>query len=52
MAQKTFFEVCRRQPDAAEATTIQNLASNFVSKGYKLKRLFEETAVQPGCLGN
>ncbi|HEX4924571.1 MAG TPA: hypothetical protein VFV50_10810 [Bdellovibrionales bacterium] len=51
MAQTVYTEVCRRKPEASEAKVIEDLANKFQSSGYKLKTLFEEVAILPGCSG-
>ncbi len=53
MVNRVFTEVCKRAPDnVSEAPLIKSLASEFESKGYNLRDLFEEVSVQPACLGS
>lgn len=52
MAQRVFRKLCAREPLAVEASTINTLADQFVASGFKLKGLFENTAILPACLGN
>lgn len=52
MAKRVFRKVCAREALPVENATINTLADQFVSGGYKLKSLFENTAILPTCLGN
>lgn len=51
MAKTAFIEVCRRQPRDSEASLLSSLTDDFISHGYKMKRLIEKAAVVPACLG-
>lgn len=52
MAKRVFRKLCARNPLPVEDATINTLADQFVSGGFKLKSLFEKTAILPACLGN
>lgn len=52
MAKRVFRKLCAREALPVEASTINTLADQFVAGGYKLKSLFENTAILPACLGN
>jgi hypothetical protein len=55
MTQRVFKEVCRRDPveaELAQGGTVDKLAHDFEGNGYKLRRLFEMAAIEPGCLGS
>jgi len=52
MAKRVFRKLCARNPLPVEDATINSLADHFCSGGYKLKSLFEKTAILPACLGN
>ena len=47
MIKRVFTEVCRKAPDPQQ---VQALSGDFESGGYKLRRLFENVAVSPGCI--
>lgn len=51
MAKRVFKKVCARAAGAADTATIGTLADQFIAGGYKLKSLFENAAILPGCLG-
>lgn len=50
MVKKVFSQVCNRDILPSETATVDKLAESFEKGGYKLKALFEETAVLPTCL--
>lgn len=53
MAERAFREICGRDASAEErASHIAEVARNFEAGGYKLRRLFEEVAILPGCLSD
>lgn len=52
MAKRVFTELCKRSPASFEQSFISQMATRFEAGGYKLKKLFEQVAVQPECLGN
>ncbi len=55
MTQRVFKEVCRRDPveaELAQGGAVDRLAHDFEGNGYKLRRLFELAAIEPGCLGS
>ena len=50
MVKRVFADLCGRTPDETERDTIQRLAKGFEDGGYKIRALFEETAITPGCV--
>lgn len=50
MTKKIFSKLCRRTPSADDAKAISALATAFEKDGYKLRSLFEQIAVTPGCI--
>src|SRR5262249_42534089 len=49
MAKRVFKKICRRDPVSAEMQALSAMGEKFESSGYRLRWLFEETAIQPGC---
>jgi hypothetical protein len=52
MARTAFKNLCRRPPTDTEAPLISALASDFQASNYSFRRLFEQVAVTPPCLGD
>ena len=51
MVQRVFKEVCKREPQSGESEAVAKLAQGFESEGFKLRKLFENVALTPACLG-
>ncbi len=51
MTKKVYRELCRRPVASFETSMVESMAQSFESSGYKLKKLFEDIAVRPECLG-
>ena len=51
MAFKAFTSVCQRQPLAKDFAVLNVAARNFEKNNFNLKKLFQEIAVQPACIG-
>lgn len=50
MTRKVFRQVCNRELQDSEESLAVKLASDFEKQGYRLRTLFEGTAVVPQCL--
>ncbi len=51
MVKKVYRELCRRPVANFEQGMVDNLSQTFESDGYNLKKLFENIAVRPECIG-
>ncbi len=51
-AKRVFTQVCLRPPTAEDDGSLATLADGFEADGYRMRRLFEKTAVLPQCLGS
>ncbi len=51
MAKRTYADVCRKKASEIDQNTVKAIAEAFVSSGYKIKTLFEQSAIRQDCLG-
>jgi hypothetical protein len=51
MAQRVFTQVCGRAVQPSDQATLKSLGENFAKNGFDLKKLFQETAIRPECMG-
>lgn len=52
MATRAFNAMCKHPPTSEDQTWVNALATDFQKNGYKLRRLFEQAAMIPSCLGD
>jgi len=52
MTTRAFAAVCQRNPEPRDNAALRVAASNFEKNGFNLKKLFQEVAVLPACLGD
>ena len=52
MATRVFAQVCQREVTTQDQKDILAVSQKFGSTGYNLKRLFQDVAVLPSCVGN
>lgn len=51
MVRRSFREVCKRDPHSSDEEAIHEITEQFEKENYNLKRLFQEVAISPSCLG-
>jgi hypothetical protein len=51
MATRVYTQVCKRAPSSSETTMLNAAATDFASKNYNLKYLFEKIVTTKECLG-
>jgi hypothetical protein len=51
MTSRVFTAVCQRPPQPQDKAVLQVVAKDFAKNGYNLKKLFQQVAILPACLG-
>ncbi len=52
MAKRVFNQVCMRSTEVKDQALLKVLANHFEKNNFNLKKLFQETAVLPACMGD